>query len=264
MAVNFSFVDPWHSFLPREGGHVVALSGSGGKTSLQRALGEFYRDQGVPVLLTCTTRTEPLAGLPVCDLDDEGGRAAIADEPLVYLRGGVGRDGKWLGLEAAAVDRLGADHPDRVVVVETDGAGKQPVKWYRDGEPVWPARTSLAIVVLGLSALEERAGDVVFRFDSERFAPLAGMQETTRWTWDHLHTLLTAEGGYVDHVPAGVPVVLALTQMGEVNDSIGLFDFMGRVMAEPRLGLAMFCETSGDEPSLRTVCREEEPPGAVR
>ena len=54
--MNFSFVDPWHSFLPREGGHVVALSGSGGKTALQRTLGEFYRAEGVPVVLTCTTR----------------------------------------------------------------------------------------------------------------------------------------------------------------------------------------------------------------
>ena len=65
--MKFSFVDPWHGFLPREGGHVFALSGSGGKTSLMRALADWYAREGLPLVLTTTTRTEPLEGVPVLD-----------------------------------------------------------------------------------------------------------------------------------------------------------------------------------------------------
>lgn len=256
--MNFSFVDPWHLFLPREGGHVIALSGSGGKTSLLRSLADWYAHQGLAVLLTTTTRTEPLPGVPVGEAGDPRTKAEMAAEPIYFLRSGVDQDGKWVGLDPGDVDRLGSDHPDRVVLVEVDGAGKKPLKYYRAGEPVWPGRTSLALVVMGLGALGEAAGDAVFRFDREEFPPLAGLTPESFWTWDHYFQLLTAPGGYLDQVPAEVPVVLALAGMGELTDSLGLFEFMGQAMAHPRIPLALFCETAGPEISLRAVCRRDE------
>lgn len=71
--MSFGFLDPWHRFLPRDPQHVVALMGSGGKTSLMLALAAQYREWGVPVVLTTTTRTEALDGLPSYSL------AALAD-----------------------------------------------------------------------------------------------------------------------------------------------------------------------------------------
>jgi probable selenium-dependent hydroxylase accessory protein YqeC len=256
--VNFSFVDPWHLFLPHEGGHVIAFSGSGGKTSLMIALAAWYSQQGLPVLLTTTTRTEALADIPVVDSADSDGLAAMADVPLFFLRSSVDETGKWQGLTSEAVDSLGDEFPERVVLVEVDGAGKKPLKYYRDGEPVWPIRTSLALVVMGVNALGESIKDAVFRFDRSEFSPLAELSPDTFWTWEHYFCLLTAEGGYLDQVPAEVPVVLALAGMGELVDSIGLFEFMSRAMAHPRIPLAMFCETSGETPSLRAVCRRED------
>ena len=256
--MNFSFVDPWHQFLPREGGHVVALCGSGGKTSLMMALAGWYRQEGVPLFLTTTTRTEPLAGVPVSAMANPCGAGNCLDEPILFLRSGEDRQGKWLGLSPEGVDRLGADHPDRLVLVEADGAGKLPLKLYREGEPVWPARTSLALVVMGLGALGEKAQDVLFRFGRVAYPALAELQAETRWTWDHYHTLLTGPGGYLEQVPADVPVVLVLAGMGGLTDSIGLFDFMGKAMTHPRIPLGLFCETSGEKPSLRTVCRRDE------
>ena len=257
--MNFQFVDPWHLFLPREGGHVVGISGSGGKTSLLRRLAEHYLQEQVPVVLTTTTRTEPLAGIRPVGWDDLE-RAVGGGEPC-FLRSGVSEDGKWLGPDRDQVDRLGERLPDHVVLAEVDGAAKKPLKFYRAAEPVWPARTSLALVVAGLQGMDEPAGQVVYRFGREPFAPLADLTPQTLWNWDHLHALLTGPGGYLDRVPAGVPAVMALAGMGQVGDSIGLFEFMGRVMRDERVPLAMFCELTGDERSLRTVCRTEDPEG---
>lgn len=257
--MNFSFVDPWHAFLPNEGGHVIGLSGSGGKTSLLRALAAHYRDQGIPIVLTTTTRTEPLHGFPVADLEDAAALAALAGEPAFFVRAGRDEQGKWRGVTSTEVDAMGERWPERIVLAEVDGSAKKPLKWYRPGEPVWSMRTSLAIVVMGLQALDEPAGEVVHRFGQAELAPLADLAATTRIGWEHLLKLLTGDGGYLDQVPCGLPTVLALTGMGQVQDSLGLFDFMGQAMADDRIPLAMFCETSGEEPSLRTVCRRDDP-----
>lgn len=256
--MNFSFVDPWHAFLPREGGHVVGICGSGGKTSLLRAIAAQYRAEGRPVVLTTTTRTEPLDGLPVADLEDEAAMAALADVPAFFVRAGTDAEGKWRGLSAAGVDALGGRWPDRIVLAEVDGSAKRPLKWYRPGEPVWPGRTSLAIVVMGLQALDERASEVVHRFGRAEFAPLAHLEPQSRWTWEHLLVLLTGDGGYLDRVPRGLPTVLALGGLDQLHDSIGLFEFMGRAMADERLPLALFYQPGDGEPSLRTVCRRED------
>jgi len=237
---------------------VIALSGSGGKTSLMMTLANWYREQEISLILTTTTRTEALPDIPVIEPGNPGAESRESDQPLFFLRSGVDSQGKWLGLTSEAVDRLGDDHPDRVILVEVDGAGKKALKYYRDGEPVWPARTSLALVVMGLGALGEAAGDAVFRFGRVDFRPQEQLSPETFLTWDHYYSLLADEGGYLDHVPPEVPVVLVLAGMGDLADSIGLFEFMGRAMAHPRIPLALFCETSGQEPSMRAVCRGNE------
>ena len=133
-----------------------------------------------------------------------------------------------------------------VVVVEVDGAAKRPFKYYRAGEPVWPARTSLAVVVMGVGGVGERAGDVVYRLGRADARDPVGVGADEVWQWDHAYALLTGAGGYLDQVPPEVPVVLALTGLEQQPDSVGLFGFTARVMAHPRLPLVLFCHR-GDE-----------------
>jgi probable selenium-dependent hydroxylase accessory protein YqeC len=253
--MSFGFLDPWHRFLPRDPQHVVALMGSGGKTSLMLALAAQYREWGVPVVLTTTTRTEALDGLPSYSL------AALADctEPPAsfFLYDRVGPDGKWLGLPPDQVDALGGRFPDRVVLVEVDGAAKKPLKLHLDGEPVWPARTSLALLVMGTTPVGAPVGKQLHRWGEVFWPPLAGLNDWTIWEWKHHKTLLLDRGGYLDQVPEDVPVVLALTGMDQQEDSIGLFGFCGEAMAEPRLPLVMLCALGEETAVIRTAWREE-------
>jgi probable selenium-dependent hydroxylase accessory protein YqeC len=253
--MEFCFLDAWHDFLPREGGHVVAICGGGGKTLLLAAAAAALRSAGTPVAVTTTTRTEPLVwpGLRVAPWA-EVTNGALRDEPLLFVQGGKHADGKWRGLAPAEADALGGLLPRHVVLVEADGSAGLPVKIHRDDEPVWPARTSLAIVVMGLSALGRPVGTVLHRH-GRLPAPWLPRDPAEIWSWDLMFRLLHGPGGYLAHVPDGVPVVVALTQLAACADSVGLFGFMARVMDEAGVPLIVLGELAGEHPHLRTTCR---------
>ncbi len=258
--MDYQFFEPWHLFLPREAGHVVALFGGGGKTSLLGAMAAVYREEGRPVVLTTTTRTEPpawpdLVALEWQDLIGGAARPPAAGEPLLFVRDGTHPDGKWRGLSAAAVDGLEAQLPGRVILVEADGSAGLPVKLHAPGEPVWPHRTSLAVAVMGLSAIGRPLGEVLHRQGRQDVPWLSGTDSATIWGWDHMFHLLAGAGGYLSRVPAGIPPLLVLTQLGGLADSLGLFEFTARVMSETSVPIVVFGELGGEAPSLRGTCR---------
>lgn len=255
--MNFGFIDPWHQFLPRESGHVISLMGSGGKTSLMLDIADVYRGSGTKVILTTTTMSECLPGVEAISSTEleENNLGSLPD--VFFLHGGVIQDGKWAGLSPKFVDGLSGFFPDHTVLVEADGAAKLPVKLHREGEPVWPSRTSLAIVVMGTAAVGSQAGGILHRFGRVGWPPLSDLESWTVWEWDHQLRLLVEPGGYLSRVPEGVPCVLALTGMGEQPDSIGLFEFVGKAMGNPRLPLVMFCDLGAEPSVIRTAYNEE-------
>lgn len=252
--MSFSFVDPWHLYLPREGGHLVGISGSGGKTGFMQACAGQLAADHVPVIMSCTTRSEPLPGVEAYAIDSP------FPEPLpgslIYLHDGLDSEGKWRGLDPEVLDRWMDRFPDRVWLVETDGAAKKPLKFYREGEPVWPARTSLAVVVMGVGGVGLKAGDVVHRFAVEKLPGVEQLHAEKPWLWDHQLALLESRDGYLAQVPADIPAVLALGGLASQDDSIGLFEFVGRAMADKRLPLVTFFETEGDEIRFQTACTD--------
>ena len=250
----FEFLQPWHEFFPREGGHVVSLFGGGGKTSLLAVLTALYAAEGTPVLVTTTTRTEPVAwsGLTVRRYPARGPEQPLPAGP-VFLHRGTGQDGKWRGLSPGEVDQLGRREPDRVCLVEADGSAGLPVKLHRPGEPVWPQRTSLALAVMGLGAIGEPVAEVLHRHGRLTPGCLTGLPTDGTWTWEHLFALLAGAEGYLAQVPTGVPVVLVLCQIDSLADSPGLFAFTGRVMEEAGIPIVVFGELAGETPRLRTA-----------
>ena len=259
--MDFEFIDPWHGFVPRDPGHVVAAVGSGGKTSILEVVHDLLLADGVPVAVTTTTRTEPLSwgGLEALDYDRVPHGALDIDAPSVFIgRGCVPEtahaDGKWRGLSPGEVDDLHAHCPGRVVLVEADGAAKHPLKLHRDDEPLLPSRTSLVLNIAGLSSVGRRASEVVHRFDQTALDRLGCACPDGIWGWDEMLQLLCGPRGYVARIPDGVPQVLGLLQLDECDDSIGLFGFLDRLMTDSGIPLVLAGDTSGPEPRLRTAC----------
>lgn len=257
--MNFLFLESWDRFLPRQGGHVLGLMGSGGKTSLMLAISEFYRSAGIPTTLTTTTLCEILPGVP--DRVWSPTQPPPADLPDgAFVHAGGDGAGKWRGLAPADVDALSLQDRRRVVLCEVDGAAKLPLKLYRPQEPCWPRRTSLALIVMGAGAVGLPAGRTIHRLGRPGATPagLRDLDPQAAVTWQDMDALLGDRGGYLQQVPDRVPAVLVLAGMASVADSIGLFAFAGRSMGHERLPLLVFCELCGPQPHLRTACRAQE------
>ncbi|MBM4129458.1 putative selenium-dependent hydroxylase accessory protein YqeC [bacterium] len=252
--MRFEFLEPWHAFLPRGAGHVVAVCGSGGKTTLLGEVARLWAAEGLAAVATTTTRTAPVPGFT--GVSPGPAASARAAAGARFLHAGADPDGKWRGLTADEVDAL-----EDLVVVEVDGAAGLPFKYYRPGEPVWPGRTSLALVVMGVGGVGEPAGRVVHRLGRPDVRDPVGARPDEVWQWDHAHALLTGPGGYLDQVPAAVPIALVLAGLEQQPDSVGLFAFTGRALEHPRLPLVVFCSRGEDGLRLRAACRAEQAGG---
>ena len=138
--------------LPR----VTALIGGGGKTTLLYALGTFCARRGERVLLTTTTH---LGWTPeaVCPETAEQLNEWLAPGKVMLAGSPDAQRHKLTGIPTHWYPRLRADR----ILVEADGSRCLPLKYHRTFEPVVPAETGLVIELMGLSALDRPAGEVL-------------------------------------------------------------------------------------------------------
>jgi len=177
---------------------------------------------------------------------------------VVAFSGGRGKDGlveACAAVFAAAglpVARSAPGEPDPgdgvVVLADADGPADRPLR-LPGPALAWPGRTSLAVVEVGVAVAGGFVRDALEPADAER----AGLAPDAVFTWDDLADLLLdpARTG----LPPAAPIVLALTGLREQPDSIGLFGFAGRVMADPRLPVVLFCGGEDHAPAIRACCR---------
>lgn len=139
---------------------IIAVVGSGGKTTLLKKMAEEYRCQGKRVFVTTTTHMFIEDGMILTDDADtiveslKKNGYAVAGIP-------VGKKVKALSKETFETVCRYAE----VVLVEADGSRRLPLKFPNASEPVIPETTDEIIIVCGLNAIEKRAKDVCHRLD---------------------------------------------------------------------------------------------------
>jgi probable selenium-dependent hydroxylase accessory protein YqeC len=249
--VGFEFLENWTDMMPLSGGHVISVFGSGGKTSLLEAWANWYIKQEIPVIVTTTVHV---------------GSDQFPDLELVQWSGGseelpakvfIGKDesGHRVGLSMEQVDQLSEAYPEHIILVEADGSRSLPMKLHRSDEPLFPESTTLAVAVTGLSAIGGKVEDVLHRFGRDGFvAPEIKTENKAGkkiWGWDETYELLTREDGYISKVPADVPMMLAFCQMDDCDDTIGLFQFLDRMME--KVPLILMGDLADLEPRMKAV-----------
>ena len=122
---------------------IIAVIGSGGKTTLLRILAE---ELSGTVILTTSTHILPFAGIPMLVTDDiEQVRRALALHRVICM-GTPAAEGK---LTAPALPfSVLADAAD-YVIVEADGSKRLPLKAHASHEPVIPENTRKTVCVVG-------------------------------------------------------------------------------------------------------------------
>ncbi len=129
---------------------VVTVFGSGGKTALLTLLARHLSAGASRVLLSTSTKVYPFPNFPMVD-DPSALAAAFEQSPVVFLGRQLDGEGKLIGpepLNLIALRQL-ADF----ILIEGDGARRRPLKVHQPHDPMVPAGSDLAIMVLGAGAL---------------------------------------------------------------------------------------------------------------
>lgn len=185
---------------------ITTIIGSGGKSTLLRALGLELMRAGGRVLLCTTTHMFPVAGVPWDGssrrLDAAPWKPGALHAPgctceacAGLARGSICQAGVLdpetgkLSSPAESLDQL-AQRFD-YVLAEADGSKRLPLKAHAAWEPVIPAGTANAIWVVGASGLGKPIDEVVHR--PELFCERCGCEPTDIATPERVAMVLNAE-----------------------------------------------------------------------
>lgn len=185
---------------------MTAIIGSGGKSTLLRALGLELMRAGSRVLLCTTTHMLPVAGVPWDGssrrLDAAPWKPGALHTPgctceacAGLARGSICQAGVLdpetgkLSSPAEPLDQL-AQRFD-YVLAEADGSKRLPLKAHAAWEPVIPARTANVVWVVGASGLGKPVAEVVHR--PELFCERCGCKPTDIATPERVAQALNAE-----------------------------------------------------------------------
>ena len=185
---------------------ITAIIGSGGKSTLLRALGLELMRAGGRVLICTTTHMFPVAGVPwdgssrrldavpwkpgalhapgcTCEACAGLARGTICQAGVLDPQTGK------LSAPAEPLDEL-AQRFD-YVLAEADGSKRLPLKAHASWEPVIPAGTANVIWVVGASGLGKPVDEVVHR--PELFCKRCGCELTDIATPERVAQVLNAE-----------------------------------------------------------------------
>lgn len=146
----------WNALL---GPGITALVGAGGKTTILTKMVEYGGLQGIPTVVTTTTKlyeTQVVQWNPYYGEDfNEGERHMLTSLER-------GRCGAWfagvegtkvVSLPSTHIDSLHEVHPMWQILVEADGAKERWVKAPKSTEPVIPKHTKTTVGVVNLQIL---------------------------------------------------------------------------------------------------------------
>jgi len=203
---------------------MVAVVGSGGKTSFMFGLAGAIERQGAKVITTTTTKIflpDPDQSDTIVLASDYGVllaklQAALVNHGHVTIAMSQNTDNKLIGLPSELVDHIYAEGDADLVLVEGDGARGLPLKGPGPGEPVIPAEASLVVPMVGLGGLGRPMGeDTVFR--PERFAKLTGLALGDPITADSLAAVMFHRHGLCRDVPERARIIPFLNQADLVD-----------------------------------------------
>lgn len=163
---------------------IIAVVGSGGKTTLIKKLAARYRSEGKTVFVTTTTHMFAEADTL---LTDDADAIIQALHKVGYVMAGLPAGDKIKALSKKTFELVCANAD--VVLVEADGSKGKPLKYPNATEPVIPANIDEIIVVCGLYAIGQPAKEVCHRLELVKSS--LGIEDNTRITASHIQKLVT-------------------------------------------------------------------------
>ena len=256
---SFRFLRPWSMLLPPAGSAVVAVSGSGGRTTALLRVLETYRREPVRVLVTQTT-AHPVPFVlrdQVCAPTVEAVRAMLDTTGVAWTAGDASE--RAGGLDPEQIDALARGAGAEVVLVEAQASAGAPLRGHAGEEPVWPRRLQLALVVGHLGTVGRPWGPrTVGGVDEIEVDPAGEPRRVT--TSDVVGEVRRA----VAAVPSSARPLPFLTGFGAYRDLDGMFALAQELIDLPRVPVICLAELLGDERREAAEARDRpgDPPWA--
>lgn len=244
-------------------GDVVVFSGAGGKTTALFRLGEELAAAGLRVVSTTTTRIgqDELRLAPGYLAIGQPDRlppdlpSLLARYRHLFVFKETAPPNKARGFDPAWVDEMLASWPGLdVLLVEADGARRQPLKAPQPHEPAMPASTTLAVPVLGLSALGQPL-DEEHAYNSAQIAQQTGYALGALVTPEVLAAVLGDPAMGLKDIPPGARVVPLLNQL--TAGTLGAARDIGRrlLAAQPRISRVVAGALGEEGPEIEAYRR---------
>jgi probable selenium-dependent hydroxylase accessory protein YqeC len=212
--MTFSLFDELGTHIESLSARRIAVTGSGGKTSIIIGLADQFKEEGV--LITTTTHL-------ASPRDMEYPFDEIAIDPNNPPKVEPGRQVLWAAPDS---DKLGSVDPELLqeasklagyTLIEADGARRRPFKFHNEGEPVIPPWVDCVVAVVGLSGIGKRLDEETFHRVGE-YRAATGSKEA--WiTLDTLDVLLDHPDGILKGTSAH-PVILVYNQSDAARDEV--------------------------------------------
>lgn len=148
---------------------LIAITGSGGKTTLMERLASYFKKEGYSVLITTTTKVASPYIHDYC-VDHIYSDDSIFDHEarkgeVVFFANIMDTGKKWMSPSIDAIKALALSYD--IVIYEADGSRGLPLKIHSDRDPVIIDNSDIAIAVMGLWGIGEKANQACFGTDSE-------------------------------------------------------------------------------------------------
>lgn len=223
--INQSGEQVWLPILLGAKSRVIAITGSGGKTSLLYYLARLLKRNGFQVVVSLTTKMYYPLGESHQVLFANGASSLNS-----AVRGHVGITTIASGLDPADCRKLVGLPPewfsdavqndsDIIFLIEADGSAGKSLKGYLQHEPVIPTVTSLVIPIIGIDVLGKPLSET-YVHRSSIAATLSGTVIGASVTENTIITLLLSPLGYQKHCPASAKTVLFFNKTESTNDFI--------------------------------------------
>lgn len=173
----------------KDGRHVIALVGAGGKTTLMYELASLFCQMEQDTAVTTTTHIMPPENETFCRTIKECEERWKARKFAVWAK--ELESGKLGALEPDCFEQLCAKADQ--ILIEADGAKRMPCKVPASHEPVIPTQADIVIGVVGLDVLGKTVEESCFRLNEAM--ELLHCDRKHRITIDDLVTILQSERG---------------------------------------------------------------------
>lgn len=206
---------------PRE---VVSLVGAGGKTTLMFRLAKELVLSGRKVVSSTTTKIfEPNPGETAflyIHSDEEELKQFVSVHLDQYQHITIARErlesAKLKGISPGLVGDLWSTQQIDSILIEADGAAGRPIKAPREGEPVFPVKTTLVVAILGVDGVG-RALNEQNVFQPQRVSIMTGIPLGEIITEEAMAILMTHPEGVFKGAPSAARIIAFLNKVDIPN-----------------------------------------------